>query len=167
MWLYDLPVRRYDHYCRWLMNAIGLLNHREFIVFLASLTLIAVLGTVLDAWLTVVTATQQTWLELAIVCAHGLYSAILLYSVWPIFRLHLTLVSRSELAKEYAQDKFYVIRDSKKGKDIPVEDLSSDEQDEDNYVYVAQRNPWDKGCPSNCWLFWCHARWSKTETGDF
>merc|ERR1719464_2422799 len=31
-WLWALPIRRYDHYCRWLTASIGLLNHREFIV---------------------------------------------------------------------------------------------------------------------------------------
>ena len=28
------PIRRYDHYCRWLTNAVGLLNHREFVAML-------------------------------------------------------------------------------------------------------------------------------------
>eukprot|EP00913_Durusdinium_trenchii_P008691 g8164.t1 len=29
---YDHPIRRYDHYCKWVNNVIGLLNHREFIL---------------------------------------------------------------------------------------------------------------------------------------
>ncbi|CAJ1458055.1 unnamed protein product [Effrenium voratum] len=29
-WLYKRPIRRFDHYCRWVTNVIGLNNHREF-----------------------------------------------------------------------------------------------------------------------------------------
>merc|ERR1719215_1712816 len=47
-WLYALPIRRYDHYCRWLTNVIGLLNHREFVVMCTGLVMIAVLGISLD-----------------------------------------------------------------------------------------------------------------------
>lgn len=47
-WLYPEPIRRYDHYCRWLQNVVGLMNHREFMAMLIGLTLIAVLGVIMD-----------------------------------------------------------------------------------------------------------------------
>ena len=47
-WLYSKPIRRYDHYCRWLQNVVGLMNHREFMAMLIGLALIAVLGVVFD-----------------------------------------------------------------------------------------------------------------------
>jgi len=46
--LYPKPIRRYDHYCRWLQNVVGLMNHREFMMMLIGLTLVAVLGVVID-----------------------------------------------------------------------------------------------------------------------
>ncbi|CAE7246034.1 unnamed protein product [Symbiodinium necroappetens] len=33
-WQYDRKIRRYDHYCKWVNNTIGLLNHREFVLML-------------------------------------------------------------------------------------------------------------------------------------
>lgn len=44
-------AQRYDHYCRWLTNVIGLLNHREFFVMLVGLIAIAVAGVGVDAML--------------------------------------------------------------------------------------------------------------------
>ena len=29
-WLYPCPIRRYDRWCKWLQNAIGLMNHRVY-----------------------------------------------------------------------------------------------------------------------------------------
>merc|ERR1719174_183664 len=48
-WQYKRPVRRYDHYCRWLSNCIGLLNHREFVVMCFGLVMIGMCGTMMDA----------------------------------------------------------------------------------------------------------------------
>merc|ERR1719517_412974 len=50
-WQYDQPIRRYDHYCRWLTNVIGLLNHREFLVMVVGLVAIGVFGMALDTFL--------------------------------------------------------------------------------------------------------------------
>merc|ERR1719395_339401 len=47
-WLYALPIRRYDHYCRWLTNVIGLLNHREFVVMCIGLVTIGTIGIAVD-----------------------------------------------------------------------------------------------------------------------
>ncbi|CAE8683199.1 unnamed protein product, partial [Polarella glacialis] len=55
MWLFKQPIRRYDHYCRWLTNAIGLLNHREFAVMTGGFATIGVCGALLDFILVVAT----------------------------------------------------------------------------------------------------------------
>jgi len=61
MWLYRQPVRRYDHYCRWVTNCIGLLNHREFFVMVSGLVLIAVLGTAIDLVTMVAVFSRGSW----------------------------------------------------------------------------------------------------------
>merc|ERR1719188_2905624 len=60
-WQYKRPVRRYDHYCRWLANCIGLLNHREFVAMLVGLVLIGGLGIVVDVLLTVAMVNRGFW----------------------------------------------------------------------------------------------------------
>merc|ERR1719395_299435 len=52
-WLYALPIRRYDHYCRWLTNVIGLLNHREFILMCGGLVSLGISGVCIDILLLV------------------------------------------------------------------------------------------------------------------
>ena len=58
MWLFKQPIRRYDHYCRWLTNAIGLLNHREFVLMLAGLLTIGLGGCLVDFVLIVWTSSE-------------------------------------------------------------------------------------------------------------
>merc|ERR1719331_1241802 len=60
-WLYALPIRRYDHYCRWLTNVIGLLNHREFVIMCIGLVVLGLLGIVIDAILLVDVASRGRW----------------------------------------------------------------------------------------------------------
>eukprot|EP00438_Fugacium_kawagutii_P030926 Skav202928 [mRNA] locus=scaffold1565:340874:341494:- [translate_table: standard] len=47
-WQYPLPIRRYDHYCKWLDNVIGFLNHREFVLMVGGLVMIAIIGIAVD-----------------------------------------------------------------------------------------------------------------------
>lgn len=58
MWLFKQPIRRYDHYCRWLTNAVGLLNHREFVLMLAGLLAIGLGGSIVDFILVVWTSSE-------------------------------------------------------------------------------------------------------------
>ena len=58
MWLFKQPIRRYDHYCRWLTNAVGLLNHREFLIMLAGLLTIGVCGCMVDFVLLIWTSSE-------------------------------------------------------------------------------------------------------------
>jgi len=179
-WCYERPVRRFDHYCRWLRNAIGLLNHREFFAMLVCLMLIAVLGFGIDTWVfvAVVRSEHAAWgsswneqLSLVLVFSHVCYDLILLYCVLPIFQLHTGFISRNELAKDYNNDIYRLLKEASDGrKDVPKDELSSDEynmQEEGNFVYDPSRNPYDKGCCENCFSFWCRARWPDDVEGNF
>ena len=64
-WQYSRPIRRYDHCCKWvknddvfeyfwpICNNDRLLNHREFVIMVAGLLLIEVLGIMVDIWLAI------------------------------------------------------------------------------------------------------------------
>ncbi|CAJ1420874.1 unnamed protein product [Effrenium voratum] len=177
-WLYSRPIRRYDHYCRWLMNVIGLLNHREFFVMLLGLASIALLGLVVDLFLAVAflanlaeTGATKTSAAALGVGLHLAYSVVLMRFEGPILLIHVGLISRNETANEWKKDIFYVAYNTKHGDKVPVEDLDSDEHNElfdrQAFVYDPTRNSFDRGCPTNWWNFWCKPRWSEAEQGDF
>jgi len=169
-WQYPLPIRRYDHYCRWLANCIGLLNHREFMAMLCGLVAIGILGIILDVFLLITTAREMDhWTTSLLLVLHLAYSLILTSLVGPIFRLHVGFISRNELANEWKRHDYYVIPSKQTGKPIPVNELSDDEFNErfDNFEYDKTRNPFDRGTCSNCWAFWCIPRWSRGQLGEF
>jgi len=168
-WMYDLPMRRYDHYCRWLMNVIALLNHREFILLLIGLVTIGVLGIIFDLVVFIGFVASAFWLLSLLVVAHFIYCIIMLSLVFPIFRIHVGLVSRNELAAEWKKNTFYVVTRQRNGEVVPVSELSDEEFNEefDNFTYDGSKNPWDEGVASNCWVFWCTSRWSADQLGEF
>eukprot|EP00928_Gymnodinium_smaydae_P089522 TRINITY_DN73480_c0_g1_i1.p1 TRINITY_DN73480_c0_g1~~TRINITY_DN73480_c0_g1_i1.p1 ORF type:complete len:414 (-),score=85.55 TRINITY_DN73480_c0_g1_i1:68-1246(-) len=170
-WLYKLPVRRYDHYCRWLTNVIGLMNHREFLVMCAGLVLIGVVGSVLDTVLLFAYLRQGNtkWFVTCGLLLHLTYSVTIVGLAGPILRIHVGLVSRNELANEWKKNYFYVAHSSKTGKNVPVAELSDDEFNErfDHFEYDASRNPFDKGIYLNCLNFWCVRRWTPGQMGEF
>merc|ERR1712039_238376 len=96
-WQYKRPVRRYDHYCRWLSNCIGLLNHREFYMMLLGLVAISVCGTIVDIMLAIVVFNRGFWNVEILIVLHLAYSVALLALAGPILRIHTGLVSRNEL----------------------------------------------------------------------
>jgi len=170
-WQYQRPVRRYDHYCRWLTNGIGLMNHREFFVMVTGLVLIGVLGGFADAVIAVnMWLLEKTfWIDWVLVVAHLLYSVLLLCLVGPIFRIHAGLVMRNELASEWKRNDHYVASRSTKGENVPVNDLSDDEFNTlfENFKYDAEKNSFDKGLVANCLAFWWTARWHPEQLGEF
>jgi len=168
-WQYQRPIRRYDHYCRWLTNVIGLLNHREFFTMVMGLFLIGVSGAAIDAFLMLYTLQQGWWTNELIILLHLGYSIALVTMAGPIFRIHLGLVVRNELAAEWKRNDFYIARECKRGRDIPVNDLSDDEFNAlfDSFHYDSAKNEFDRGCVKNCWSFWCISRWSPDQMGDF
>jgi len=180
-WLYRQPVRRYDHYCRWVTNCIGLLNHREFFVMVTGLVVIGVLGTAIDLVAVIVlcpwnhTTSLLIWgrtagpLNWICVCFHLLYSAVLIYLVGPMLRVHTGLIKRNELANEWKNNDFYVTSD-KHGDLIAVNELSDlefNDKFDDSFTYDKSRNSFDKGAVANCSSFWCTPRWPPHQMGEF
>eukprot|EP00933_Yihiella_yeosuensis_P032569 TRINITY_DN26190_c0_g1_i1.p1 TRINITY_DN26190_c0_g1~~TRINITY_DN26190_c0_g1_i1.p1 ORF type:complete len:387 (-),score=39.70 TRINITY_DN26190_c0_g1_i1:246-1406(-) len=172
-WQYSRPVRRYDHYCKWLQNVIGLLNHREFVAMVMGLALISVLGMAIDAWLAILIAKKgKGFLDVEIiVLSHLGYSCILLFISGPIMKIHWGLVSRNETAQEWKKSDFYVAVSKKNGMEVSVHELDDEEFNElfdlDAFRYDQSRNIWDQGCLRNWGLFWCHPRWPAGELGEF
>jgi len=168
-WLYRQPVRRYDHYCRWVTNCIGLLNHREFFVMLSGLVLIAVLGVAIDLVSLIAVFSRSALGPRIAVISHLFYSIILMYLVGPILCIHVGLVCRNELASEWKRNDFYVIM-GKNGELIPVNSLTDEEFNarfDDGFTYDRSKNVYDKGMKQNCWNFWCIPRWPPQQMGEF
>lgn len=169
-WLFKQPIRRYDHYCRWLTNAIGLLNHREFVIMLFGLFSIGIGGAVVDISL-LMFVRKQHFETGFLLLLHLTYSLILSVLAGPIFRLHVEFVSRNELANEWKQNLFHVLRNPTTGKVTPVNELGEEEfnegLDHDRFEYDPLRNPMDKGWVDNCRNFWCVPRWAAFQLGEF
>ncbi|CAE7315815.1 ZDHHC5 [Symbiodinium pilosum] len=169
-WQYPRPIRRHDHYCKWINNVIGLRNHRPFILMLAGLTLTGMFGLLADGYLTVVFWREDHVATEVGLLLHAMYSAILLYIVVPIVEIHAGLISRNELAQEW-QRRLYWVANCSLGLAIPASaiddvELYNELFDSGAFFYDPARNPYDNGLASNCASFWCTPRWSDTP-GDF
>mmetsp|Transcript_3709 Transcript_3709/g.8393 ORF Transcript_3709/g.8393 Transcript_3709/m.8393 type:complete len:294 (-) Transcript_3709:89-970(-) len=168
-WQYPQPVRRYDHYCRWLVNTIGLRNHREFVGTLVTLILIGFVGLADDVYMAVELYLKgQIFSYRSILLAlHCVYSANLLIIVGPIARIHAGLVGRNEVCQEWKNNIYYVIE--RDGVMVPVNELDTDDFNEnfEKFIYDKSRNPWDKGAFHNCMAFWFTSRWSEDQMGEF
>merc|ERR1719188_84169 len=168
-WLYRRPIMRFDHYCRWLTNVIGLRNHREFMIMTGGLTAIAGLGVMADAVLLLASLVMSTGgFSRFCMLLHLAYSIGVGKYVSEIFILHVGFVSRNELAKEWKNDDNYVVHIDD-GNAVPVNDLSAEDYNayENNFEYDATRNPWDHGWQSNCMAFWTQPRWDPEQDGEF
>jgi len=169
-WQYKRAIRRYDHYCRWLTNVIGLLNHREFFSMLIGLVSIGVLGTAVDVLLAISMVHKGFWIDELLIVLHLGYSVALLALASPILRIHVGLVSRNEMAAEWKRNDFYIVKKCKRGENIPVNELTDDDEFNnlfDSFVYDKTKNGFDRGCLKNCWGFWCLPRWHPDQQGDF
>lgn len=170
-WQYKRPIRRYDHYCRWLTNVIGLWNHREFLLMVIGLVLIGTCGSVMDVVLMLALwRTGNLWGSALFVILHLLYSIALSCLAGPILKIHVGLVSRNEMAQEWKNNRHYIVKKSKHGDNVNVSALSDDEYNLlfESFVYDPTKNSFDKKSPvKNCWMFWCTGRWRQDQLGDF
>jgi len=166
----ERPILRYDHYCRWINNWIGLYNHREFIVMAMFLSIVACVGVLADVALLAFCWHTTDWWQKACLLLHCAYSLAFAYYVIPIFRQHIGFVSRNELAQEWKSDTFYIIHHVETGEPIAVSTLEDEDEYNahfDSFQYDRTRNPWDKGCSKNCGVFWCTPRWADGQLGEF
>eukprot|EP00930_Biecheleria_cincta_P024170 TRINITY_DN17330_c0_g1_i1.p1 TRINITY_DN17330_c0_g1~~TRINITY_DN17330_c0_g1_i1.p1 ORF type:complete len:374 (+),score=43.45 TRINITY_DN17330_c0_g1_i1:51-1124(+) len=170
-WLYPRPIRRYDHYCKWLHNVIGLWNHREFVTMVIGLTAIGVFGVAVDACLAILMLQKGFLQTEVIILLHLGYSVALVFIAGPICQIHVGLVSRNEVAQEWKKSEHCIVRHTRKGENVPVPELDDDEYNEafdaGTFVYDKSRNPWDQGYFNNCFVFWCNSRWPKDEPGEW
>lgn len=167
---YQLPIRRFDHYCRWIMNCIGLLNHRPFMIMTGGFFVIGSLGSAVDALLLLAALFGDEWpSNITLVVVHLAYSVTFTSFVYPIFFLHIGFVSRNELAKEWSKNDHYVVEDPDTGRTTSVNDLDDEVFNDlfDEFRYDATKNKFDRGWYENCLTFWFTARWHPGELGEF
>jgi len=167
---YERPILRYDHYCRWINNWIGLYNHREFIVMAMFLSIVACAGVLADVVLLAFFWHTTDWWQKACLTLHCTYLLVFAHYVVPIFRQHVGFVSRNELAQEWKSDAFYIIHHAETGEPLAVNTLEDEDEYNahfDTFQYDCMRNPWDKGCLNNCGVFWCTPRWAGGQLGEF
>lgn len=169
-WLYKRPVLRFDHYCRWVTNVIGLNNHREFMIMCGSLVAISTLGVAVDSVLLLCCLAHGQLFE-PLLTFHLLFSVYFAKYAVEVFRIHVGFVSRNELAREWKNDEYYVVIDEETGRKTAAKDLDEEEYnayfDANAFQYDAARNPFDRGVSANCWGFWCNPRWSSGQLGEF
>eukprot|EP00928_Gymnodinium_smaydae_P028913 TRINITY_DN21921_c0_g1_i2.p1 TRINITY_DN21921_c0_g1~~TRINITY_DN21921_c0_g1_i2.p1 ORF type:complete len:372 (-),score=78.06 TRINITY_DN21921_c0_g1_i2:107-1177(-) len=172
-WLYKRPVLRFHQYCRWVTNAIGLRNHREYMVMLVGFVCMSLLDVVVDAVHVLLRIWRLRLLgadffsNVAIVL-HLVYSCYFAWYTIPLLRQHVGFMCRNELTKEWQRDDFQVIH-REDGETVPVVELDVEDYNDyfDSFVYDSKLNPWDKGWVQNCLTFWLTPRWSPSCTGEF
>jgi len=110
-----------------------------------------------------------TWESVLAIFLHLLYSLVLCGLAGPILHLHVGFISRNELANEWKQHDYYVVR-TDSGEVLPVGEISNDDdfnRNFDYFYYDPDKNPFDQGLENNCWAFWCTARWETGQLGEF
>lgn len=146
-WKYEYPILRYDHYCRWATNCVGLRNHRSFLVMTIGLYVVAVAGSIVDIILAILEAKRSAWFELMMIVLHLVFSFLQAFFVGHILEIHVWLICHNALTKDWEVDRFW-----------------NTEGDED--VYDRQLNRYDHGWWRNCLAFWTTRR-GPDQLGEF
>jgi hypothetical protein len=87
--------------------------------------------------------------------SHLAYSLILLKFVFPVLKIHVVLISRNEMGKEWKNHWHYVANATSMGDNIYVHDMDDDEfndlLDSGSFIYDPARNPFEssKTSPSS------------------
>uniref|UniRef100_A0A7S2HJ93 Protein S-acyltransferase n=1 Tax=Alexandrium andersonii TaxID=327968 RepID=A0A7S2HJ93_9DINO len=146
-------------------------NHREFMVMISSLVVLALVGLASDCSLLAVRGMPHNARSQVILALHLVGSCALCCFLLPVWRLHCGLIARSELAFEWKWEEFRVVQDSTTGTRVSISTLDQDEYEALRAVGTVSYDPglnrFDKGWRQNCMAFWCTARWSPEELGEF
>jgi len=164
-WMYSQPILRYDHYCKWLANAIGFRNHRSFAVMLMGLLTMGVFGFFVDLAIIWHYGRYTDYLQqhpflTILVLMHTVTAFGLTHKAQSLVKIHVGLIGRSELADEWKNHKHCVV--NKDGDIVRAEDLDAEEYNEffdnDLFYYDPVYNTFDKGWKANCLSFWTMPR---------
>eukprot|EP00928_Gymnodinium_smaydae_P014876 TRINITY_DN1545_c0_g3_i1.p2 TRINITY_DN1545_c0_g3~~TRINITY_DN1545_c0_g3_i1.p2 ORF type:complete len:356 (+),score=71.56 TRINITY_DN1545_c0_g3_i1:79-1146(+) len=167
-WLYERPVLRFHQYCRWTTNAIGLRNHREYMVMLYCFACVGIMNTVVDLVHLFMRLDDFRESDLGldlIVVLHLIYSAYFSWYVIPLVRMHTGFISRNELTSDWLSDKYRVVIDAE-GRKWNPDEYEGDYEEED-LIYDSTRNPFDHGTSQNLWSFFVTSRACSSQLGDF
>eukprot|EP00471_Norrisiella_sphaerica_P003156 CAMPEP_0184488588 /NCGR_PEP_ID=MMETSP0113_2-20130426/12562_1 /TAXON_ID=91329 /ORGANISM="Norrisiella sphaerica, Strain BC52" /LENGTH=237 /DNA_ID=CAMNT_0026871465 /DNA_START=221 /DNA_END=934 /DNA_ORIENTATION=- len=120
-------VEKFDHFCPWVGNVVGVRNHRYFVLFTIFTFAVAIEVFASSLFLGVSEVGRRSPKHVpAIALALTAYTSVILLAVGGLMFYHLDLVAHNESTNERLKG-----------------------------VYGIRRNPYNRGKVRNCVEFWC------------
>jgi len=121
-------IERFDHFCPWIGNVVGVRNHKYFVLFTVFTFAVAV--EVFISSVVIGTADPHHFKipthERAVALTLMSYTVVIMLAVGGLMCYHIDLVAQNESTNERLKG-----------------------------TYTLRRNPHNKGIFSNCFSFWC------------
>jgi len=121
-------VERFDHFCPWVGNVVGLRNHKYFVAFTIGASVVA-LEVFVSSILVGTSAKLSEELkahERAMALILASYTAVIMLAVGGLMCYHADLIAQNESTNERLKG-----------------------------VFAVRANPYDEGVLTNCYNFWC------------
>mmetsp|Transcript_14943 Transcript_14943/g.26860 ORF Transcript_14943/g.26860 Transcript_14943/m.26860 type:complete len:294 (-) Transcript_14943:202-1083(-) len=120
-------VERFDHFCPWVGNVVGIRNHKYFVLFTIHSSAVAaeVFASSMYLGASSKTSDIKPYVR-AIALALSSYTAVIMLAVGGLMCYHIDLIAQNVSTNERLKG-----------------------------VYAIRRNPYDKGASQNCHDFWC------------